>query len=69
VDEGENSLPEALGFGPDDAIEKLGDMSQQNGCLTLLHFAKSICSRAAEDPIGTRCAMLSFREMRDGMYG
>jgi hypothetical protein len=56
-------------FGLDEATEKLGDMSQQNVYLTLLHFAKSICSRKAEDPVWARRTMLSFNEMRDGMYG
>jgi hypothetical protein len=69
VDEGENSLPEALGFGLGESTEKLWDMSQQTVYLTLLHFAKSICSRAAEDPVWARRTMVSFREMRDAMYG
>jgi hypothetical protein len=56
-------------FGLDQATEKLGDMSQQNVYPTLLQFAKSICSQAAEDPVWARRTMLSFREMGDGMYG
>jgi hypothetical protein len=68
VDEGDNSLPAALGYDIDESIERLGDMSQENAYLTLLHFAKSICSLAAQDPEWVRKTMLSFREMRKAMF-
>jgi hypothetical protein len=68
LDEGQNSIPEALGYGIDDAIERLDDMSQHNVYLSLLHFAKSICSSGAQDLSLARRTMFSFRQIRDGIY-
>jgi hypothetical protein len=68
LDEGENSIPEGLGYGIDDSIERLGDMSQHDVYLTLLHFCKSICSCAAQDLTLARRTMLSFRDIRNGIY-
>jgi hypothetical protein len=68
LDEGNNTIPEAIGCGIDDCIERPGQMSQGYADLTLKRFEKPICSLPAEEAAWIRQAMPRFREIRDSMH-